>query len=532
MTAYQDSFAKDRLPPPGQWPELIHLEELGYPETLNCAGPLLDDAVSEGHGGRTVITTPEGSWTYAELQADANRIARVLTEDLGLISGNRVLLRGPNNYMMVACWFGVVKAGGIAVATMPLLRAPELKTILNKAEIRFALCDHRLLDELNQARPDSMLEHVLAFGNSDLEGQMVSKPAEFPTFPARQNDVCLIAFTSGTTGLPKAAAHFHRDMLTICKTYSAECLQPVSEDRFIGSPPLAFTFGLGGLVLFPMHARASTILLEQAGPDQLLEAIRRYEATAVFTSPTAYRFMLNHLDQSPLPSLRVGVSAGETLPQPTFDAWKEKTGMELLDGIGSTEMLHIFISSRPDRLRPGATGTPVPGYEAQVVDEEMNPVPPGKTGILAVRGPTGCTYLDDERQQKYVREGWNLTGDAYQVDEEGFFWFQARTDDMIISSGYNIAGPEVEAALMAHPSVAECAVIGVADEQRGQLVKAFVVLREEQEASAEKGSELQEFVKNTIAPYKYPRRIEFVSTLPKTETGKVQRFRLRQQESG
>ena len=531
MTAHVDTFARDHLPPKEQWPNFINLDRFEYPETLNCATPLLDNALSEGHGDRLAVIMSEGQWTYAELQTDANRIARVLTEDLGLVPGNRVLLRAPNNYKMLACWFGVIKSGGIAVATMPLLRATELRTIINKSQVRLALCDQRLLAELEAARADSCLERIVTFREAELEQMATTKPDTFTNVPTAQDDICLIAFTSGTTGQPKAAAHFHRDMLSMCRAYSETCLAPTPEDRFIGSPPLAFTFGLGGLALFPLYARGSAIFLEQPSPDKLLPAIQEHQATVLITSPTAYRFILGKLESTSLPSLRLCVSAGEPLPKPTYEEWKAKTGVEILDGIGTTELLHIFISSRLDAIKPGATGQVVPGYEAMVVDDDLKPVPPGTTGHLAVRGPTGCTYLDDERQQNYVRNGWNLTGDSYQMDEDGYFWFQARSDDMIISGGYNIAGPEVESTLMSHAAVAECAVIGVPDEQRGQLVKAFVLLRPGHEGGDALTKELQDFVKNTIAPYKYPRALEFVESLPKTETGKIQRFRLRQQEA-
>ena len=529
MTAHLDLFVQQHLPAQEELPDFINLENFDYPEILNCATPLLDDAVKEGYGSKEVVLMNEGSWTYSDLQKDSNQIARVLLEDLNMKPGNRVLLRAPNSYPMFAAWFGVIKAGGIAVSTMPLLRSMELNTIINKARVSIALCDTRLLEELEQARSDSCLEQLISFRDGDLEKKKNKKSVEFENLPTSRNDPCLIAFTSGTTGQPKAAVHTHQDMLTMCRGYSRTCLKPESDDRFIGSPPLAFTFGLGGIGLFPLDVRASTILVEQPSPDKLLEAATKHQATILVTSPTAYRFMLGTMADKIPKSLRKCVSAGETLPYPTFEEWKNLTGIEILDGIGSTEMLHIFISSREDALKPGSTGLPVPGYEAMVVDESMNPVPHGTTGQLAVRGPTGCTYLDDPRQQKYVRNGWNLTGDAYQMDEEGFFWFQARSDDMIISSGYNIAGPEVEAALMAHPSVSECAVVGIPDVERGSLVKSFVVLRDGSEENETMKQTLQDFVKKTIAPYKYPRSIEFRKSLPKTETGKIQRFRLREE---
>jgi len=528
-TAHLDTFARDNLPLRDQWPDLINLDRLGYPERLNCAAELLDRAVAEGDGDRRFLVTPGETWTYRELAGRANRIAHVLVRDLALQPGQRVLLHGPNNAMLVACWFGIVKAGGIVVATMPLLRARELAVIAEKARITHALFDHRHTLEIDETRAKAQsLMHVASFGGGDLEGRMARQPADFRAVETSAEDVCLIAFTSGTTGLPKGTMHFHRDVLAICDTCSQQVLRPVRDDLFIGSPPLAFTFGLGGLVLFPMRARAATILLEKAPPPELAKAIQRFGATISFTSPTGYRFMLDNLKDFDLRSLRQCVSAGETLPKPTSDAWFAKTGLRIIDGIGSTEMLHIFISAAGADIRPGATGKPIPLYEARVVDDEGRPVPHGTVGRLAVRGPTGCRYLADERQRKYVVDGWNVTGDAYLMDADGYFWFQARTDDMIISSGYNISGPEVEAVLLEHPAVKECAVVAAPDAMRGHIVKAFVVLREgAPPADAALVEDIQHFVKNLIAPYKYPRAVEFLAALPKTETGKIQRFKLR-----
>jgi 2-aminobenzoate-CoA ligase len=531
-TAHVDTFARDNLPPRAAWPDFINLERLGYGPRLNCAAELLDRAVDEGDGDRVVLRAPDLAWTYRELQARADRIAHVLSRDLGMVPGERVLLRGPNNPWMVACWFGVVKAGGIAVATMPLLRAPELEKILVKARVRLALCDGRLLDELERARARAPeLARVVDFNGGELERLMARHPPGFAPVYTAADDVCMIAFTSGTTGQPKGTTHFHRDVLAVCDTFSREVLKPTRDDLFLGSPPLAFTFGLGGLTLFPMRARAATALVEQVAPPDLLAAIERFRPSVLFTSPTAYRALLDlPADGHDLSSLRTCVSAGETLPRPTSDAWFERTGLRIIDGIGSTELLHIFISAAGDAIRPGATGLPVPGYEARVIGEDGAPVPPGTPGRLAVRGPTGCRYLDDPRQAEYVVDGWNVTGDTYLQDADGYFWFQARSDDMIVSAGYNIAGPAVEAALLGHDAVAECAVVASPDAKRGEIVKAFVVLREPERAGAELVAELQAYVKQAIAPYKYPRAVEFVESLPRTETGKVQRFRLRQRE--
>jgi 2-aminobenzoate-CoA ligase len=500
-TAHVDTFARDNLPPREAWPDFINLEQLGYGPRLNCAVELLDRAIDEGDGDRVVLRAPGLEWTYRELQAQADRIAHVLVSDLGMVTGERVLLRAPNNPWMVACWFGVVKAGGIAVGTMPLLRAPELEKIIDRAQVRLALCDSRLLDELETAKARMPgLERVVDFNSGDLERLMARHPAGFDPVYTAADDVCMIAFTSGTTGQPKGTMHFHRDVLAVCDTFSREVLKPGRDDLFMGSPPLAFTFGLGGLTLFPMRARAATALVEQVAPADLLAAVAQFQPTILFTSPTAYRAILDLLDDgTDISSLRQCISAGETLPKPTSDAWFERTGLRIVDGIGSTELLHIFISAAGDAVRPGATGVAVPGYEARVVDDDGVPVPPGTAGRLAVRGPTGCRYLDDPRQADYVVDGWNLTGDTYLQDADGYFWFQARSDDMIISAGYNIAGPEVEAALMAHEAVAECAVVASPDARRGEIVKAFVVLREPDRAGEAQAGELQAFVKQAIA---------------------------------
>lgn len=533
-SAHVDTFARDHLPPREQWPEFrFDRPELQFPAQLNCATELLDRRVAMGEGERLCVQGAGVRWTYAQLQAQANRIARVLVEDLGLVPGNRVLLRGANSPMLAACWFGVVKAGGIAVGSMPLLRAKELTQIVTKAEISHALCDARLAEELALARPACpTLAQVLHFHGDaadGLEARAAGKPDRFDDVATAADDTCLIAFTSGTTGQPKGTMHFHRDVMAACACWPVHVLRARPDDVFIGSPPLAFTFGLGGLLLFPLSIGASTVLLERATPDVLPAAIAQYRASVCFTAPTSYRAMAAQLAGHDLSSLRKCVSAGEALPAATRRLWKDATGIEMIDGIGSTELLHIFISHDEAHAKPGATGTAVPGYVACVLDEHGRPLPRGHVGRLAVKGPTGCRYLADPRQADYVQHGWNVTGDAYLVDEDGTFVYQARTDDMIISGGYNIAGPEVEGALMLHPKVAECGVIGVPDEERGQLVKAFVVLRPGHEPSDTLARELQDFVKKTIAPYKYPRAIVFRTSLPRTETGKLQRFKLKQE---
>ena len=531
-SAHIDTFARDNLPPIDQQPQfLFDLPELQFPEQLNCATELLDRHILEGNGSRICIRAPGLSWTYADLQDKANRIANVLVYDMGVVPGNRVLLHAPNNAMMVACWFAVIKVGAIAVATMPLLRAKELKPVIDKAQIRHALCDFHLATEVQSAAQQCPTLQTVRYFNDDsangLDAAMARHSPVFANANTASDDTCIIAFTSGTTGIPKATMHFHRDVMAVCACWPPHVLRATSEDVFMGSPPLAFTFGLGGLVLFPLSVGASTVLLEKAGPPQLLEAIQTFGATVLFTAPTSYRAMTPQGQALRKGTLRHCVSAGEALPVSTRTLWREATGIELIDGIGATELLHIFISADEEHAHPGATGKVVPGYQAQVVDDDGKPVPVGTVGKLAVRGPTGCRYLADERQTKYVRNGWNLTGDAYKMDADGYFIYQARTDDMIVSSGYNIAAPEVEEALMLHPAVAECAVIGSPDEERGQIVQAFVALRAGHASDDAMVKTLQDFVKSTIAPYKYPRAITFVNQLPRTQTGKLQRFMLR-----
>ena len=532
-SGHVDHFTRLNLPPAADWPEFTFtLPELRYPDRFNCAVELLDRWIERGHGERPCLISPTETWSYAALAERVNRIANVLTRDLGMVSGNRVLLRGPNSPMMVATYMAVIKAGGVVVATMPLLRAKEIAYPLVKAAIGLALCDHRLADEMEKARAAAPgLERIVYWGGGapDALEALMAKPGyeSFAACDTASDDVCLIGFTSGTTGEPKGTMHFHRDMLATCDSYGRHVLRADASDRFIGSPPLAFTFGLGGLVLFPLRIGASTILLEKASPDDLLTSIAMQRATVCFTAPTAYRAMLGKLAGRDVSSLRTCVSAGEALPKATYEAWRAATGIRIMDGIGATEMLHIFIGSPEHDIRPGATGRAVPGYEARILDDDGREVPPGTIGRLAVRGPTGCRYLADTRQTKYVQGGWNVTGDTYVMDADGYFWYQARSDDMIISAGYNIAGPEVEAALLAHPAVAECGVVGVADDERGQIVAAFVVPAAGAVADATLARQLQDHVKATIAPYKYPRAIEFVAELPKTQTGKLQRFELR-----
>jgi 2-aminobenzoate-CoA ligase len=525
-----DTFARDNLPPQDQWPEfLFTLPELQYPDRLNCVTEFVDRWVTSGQGDRIAIIAPNETLTYAQLAERINRIANVLTRDLGFVSGNRVLLRSANNPMMVAAYLAVMKAGGVTIATMPLLRAKELSYTVKKAKVKLALCDKKLGDEMEKTRalaPE--LERIVYWGGDELEALM-NKPGyeHFTACDTAVDDVCLIAFTSGTTGEPKGTMHFHRDMLAPCDSYGKYVLEASPDDRFIGSAPLAFTFGLGGHVLFPFRIGAATIQLERLTPDDLLPAIETYKATVVFTAPTAYRAVTPHVGKHDISSLRKCVSAGETLPKATFEAWKAATGLTILDGIGGTEMMHIFIGSPQAKVRGGSTGQPVPGYVAMVVDENFNEVQRGTIGRLAVKGPTGCRYLADARQTKYVQKGWNFPGDTYVQDADGYFWYQARSDDMIISSGYNIAGPEVEEVLLTHPAVAECGVVGAPDPERGHIVKAYVVLRDGHNGDAALTKTLQDFVKNTVAPYKYPRAVEYVARLPRTQTGKLQRFELR-----
>ena len=532
-TAHIDTFVRDHLPPREQWPrmEWSGVPEFGYPARVNCVSELLDTWIETGHGERVAFHHDGGAWTYRRLFETANRIAHVLGEELGLVPGGRVLLRAPNQPMLVACWFAVLKAGGVAVTTMPLLRPRELTEIIERAEVRLALTDTAVAADLETAlgaRADVRLLHFNSAAPDSLDTLMRARAPHFTNILTAADDPAIIAFTSGTTGRAKGTVHFHRDILSVTDTYGRQILRPQPDDIFIGSPPLSFTYALGGLVLFPMRFGASTALLEHASPPQLLEGIEKYHATVTVTSPTGYRAMLRQAGEFNLTSLRRCVSAGETLPAAVFNAWEKATGIRLMDGIGSTELLHVFIGCTAEEARPGSTGRVVPGYRAIVVDDLGAEVPRGIVGRLAVSGPTGCRYLGDlENQKKYVQQGWNLTGDAYLMDEDGYFWYQARTDDMIVSSGYNISGAEVENVLLTNPSVAECAVVGIPDEARGQLVKAFIVLAPGVAPSDALAKSLQDFVKSQLAPYKYPRAIQFVAMLPRTLTGKIQRFRLR-----
>jgi 2-aminobenzoate-CoA ligase len=534
-TAHIDTFTRDHLPPAEQWPEL-RLHGFDYPDYLNAAVELTDRMVEKGFGERTALIGNGRRRTYKELSVWTNKLAHALVDNYGIKPGNRVLIRSANNPAMVACWLAATKAGAVVVNTMPMLRAGELAKLVDKAEIALALCDTRLMDEMIACAKDSrFLSRVIGFDgtashDAELDRAALGKPASFAAVETGRDDVALLGFTSGTTGVPKATMHFHRDLLIIADGYAKEILRVTPDDIFVGSPPLAFTFGLGGLAIFPLRFGAAATLLENASPPNMIEIIQTHRATISFTAPTAYRAMLKAMDDgADLSSLRVAVSAGETLPGPVFEEWTEKTGKPILDGIGATEMLHIFISNRFEDMRPASTGKPVGGYEARIVDPDMREVPRGTVGRLAVRGPTGCRYMADDRQREYVRDGWNLTGDAFFQDADGYFHFAARTDDMIVTAGYNVAGPEVEAALLSHPDVAECAVIGAPDSERGQIVEAYVVLAGGVAADSAAVKRLQDHVKATIAPYKYPRSVKFVDSLPKTQTGKVQRFRLRKE---
>jgi len=533
-TSHVDTFARDNLPPRDQWPELLFdLPELHYPERLNCAVELLDRAIDKGWGERVALVGEGVRWTYAEALMKVNQVAHVLTEDMGLVPGNRVLLHGPNHPMLAVCWLAVAKAGLVAVTTMPMLRKKELSEIVERAQIRAALCDKRAAEELVKTQEQSpILEQIIFYMDNTpdgLEARMKGKPATFTAVDTAVEDTVLIAFTSGTTGSPKATMHFHRDVMAICDTFPKSVVKIQADDISLGSPPLGFTFGLGGILLFTLRVAGASVLIEKFTPDSFLQMIDKYRATITWTGPLFYRKCAELAGNYDLSSLRKCVSAGEALPAATRALWKEATGIEIIDGIGATEMLHIFISHTEEEARPGATGKPVPGYQACVLDDQGNPRPAGQVGRLAVKGPTGCRYLADDRQRVYAQGGWNVTGDSYLIDEEGYFRYQARNDDMIITSGYNVAGPEVESALLMHEAVGECAVVGAPDDERGTIIKAYVVLRGDYKGSDALAKALQDFVKETIAPYKYPRAIEFIADLPRTNTGKVQRYVLRQQ---
>ncbi len=538
-SAHVDTFARDNLPPDESWPDLLlDRPEYRYPELLNVGVELTDNMVAKGFGDHTALIGNGRRRTYKELTDWSNRLAHALVDTYGLKPGNRVLLRSGNNPAFVAAWLAATKAGAVVVNTMPMLRAGELAKIVDKAEIALALCDSRISDEIVACAKESrFLKNVVCFdGTSNHDAELdriaLGKPVRFDPVKTGRDDVALLGFTSGTTGEPKATMHFHRDLLMIADGYAREILSVTPDDVFVGSPPLAFTFGLGGLAIFPLRFGATATLLENASPANMIEIIETYKATICFTAPTAYRAMMAAMDKgADLSSLRIAVSAGETLPAPVFDEWTRKTGKPILDGIGATEMLHIFITNRVGDAHPGSTGRAVSGYEAKIVDDEMRDVPDGTVGRLAVRGPTGCRYLADTRQAAYVQDGWNITGDAFVRDKDGRFHFAARNDDMIVSAGYNIAGPEVEAALLAHADVAECAVIGVPDVDRGQIVEAHVVLRQGVIGDEACVKRLQDHVKAVIAPFKYPRSVRFTEALPKTQTGKIQRFRLKRSPS-
>jgi 2-aminobenzoate-CoA ligase len=538
-SGHVDSFTRDNLPNAQSLPKFLNPSETNYPRRLNCAQVLLDGALARGWGDKVALRNDDATCTYSQLAAQVNRIANVLTGQLKLKPGNRVLLRGGNTPMMAACWLAVTKSGMVAVATMPLLRSKELVQVIEKAKVQAALCDFKLADELQLAQQQTRgLKKILYFSgsagidiNQDLDHLAARQSTQFQACDTASDDVALIAFTSGTTGLPKGTMHFHRDVLAMSDLFPKHILKPSSHDLFCGTPPLAFTFGLGGMLAFPLRTGASTLLLEGLTPESLLLSIAKHRATICFTAPTFYRQMALLIQATPkrydLSSLKKCVSAGEALPLATRELWKQVMGIEMIDGIGATEMIHIFISAAPDEVKIGAVGKVVPGYQAKIMDGAMNEVPRGTVGRLAVRGPTGCRYLDDTRQSTYVQDGWNLTGDMFLQDKDGYFFYQARADDMIISAGYNIAGPEVESCLLEHEDVAECAVIGIPDPDRGQIVKAFIVLKPGVCASVDEIEILQTFVKNSVAPYKYPRAIEFVTSLPRTETGKLQRFKLK-----
>ena len=527
MKHYADNFAHEHIASPDLQPDYLFLDlpQFNRPEMLNCVDKLLDNHIKEGRGNNPCLRTFETTWTYQDLSEKANQIAHVLVDDFGLVSGNRVLIRSANNPMMVACWFAILKAGGIVVATMPLLRSKELTTIIDCAEITHALCDKTLQDEMNLVK-SSFLKRISFYDELETLAQL--KPKIVTNYHSKSDSIALIGFTSGTTGLPKMTSHYHKDILNICEAFPPYSLQPTQKDIFTGSPPLGFTFGLGGLVLFPMYFGASSFLIEKPTPEMLLQAIQEHKITICFTAPTAWRVITSKVSDFDISSLRKCISAGETLPLKIWQDWYEATGLKIIDGIGATEMLHIFISSDTENMKPGATGIAITGYEAKIINANGSEVAANESGRLVVRGITGCKYLNRiDKQKEYVENGWNVTGDIFRQDEDGYFWFVARGDDMIISSGYNIAAIEVESVLLTHEDILECAVVGLPDEERGMLVCAHIVLKEKSKATDNMKKHIQQWFKEVAAPYKYPRVIYFTEDLPKTETGKIQRFKLK-----
>lgn len=527
-SAYADTFCRDKLPTEYQWPTLrFELPELQYPEQVNCGAALLDDMVAANGPDQPCLITPDETWTYGDLLARANQVARVLTEDFSVITGQRVLLRGPNNPWLVACWFGALKAGCVVQTTMPLLRSFELAPLVELIQPALLLCDHRFAEELASAAASLPLVLYGGTGADDLTSRCAAKPTTFRNVDTAADDVALLAMTSGTTGPPKVAMHFHRDVLTIADTFGKYLLKARPTDLFAGTPPLGFAYGVSGLLSCPLRIGASVLLLERATPAEHADAIARFGATVLFTSPTAYKAILRADKAGALATIRRAVSAGEHLPKSVWEEFLEKTGVRIIDSIGSTEMLNFFVGAADDDIRPGSTGKAIPGYHAEVFGPDGRRLPDGMPGHLATLGPTGCRYLADPRQANYVQNGWNITGDTYTRDADGYFWYHGRSDDIIVSAGYNIAPAEIERALEQHPDVKECAVVGKPDPDRGMIVHAAVVLWDGSTGDAAKISELQTFMKQHIAPYKYPRSIEFVDALPRTTTGKVQRFRLR-----
>jgi 2-aminobenzoate-CoA ligase len=529
-STHTDTFARDNLPPESEWPVFsFGLPRLQWPDRFNCVEWLLDEALGQIDPGKPAILFRDEVWSYAELSEQTNRICHVLVEDLGIVPGNRVLLRGISSPTLFALWLAVIKVGAIAVCTMPLLRSRELREIAQKAQIRLAICQDELVGELEPLLGNSTLDRLVAYGKqaTELERLARGKSNRFAAVPTSQDDVCLLAFTSGTTGKPKATMHFHRDVAAMCETFAAHMLAANADAIFTGTPPIAFTFGLGAVLVFPLYFRAATAIAEASTPAALGEAIQRFRATHVFTSPTAYKALASRFEEFDLSGMKVCVAAGEALSESISNLWHERSGIRIVDGIGGTEMMHIFMSAATDSIRPGSTGKPVPGYEVELFDDQLQPIQGPATGRLGVRGPTGCRYLSDSRQHDFVKNGWNMTGDLYRRDTEGYYWYVSRADDMIVSGGYNIAGPEIEAALCEHPAVQECAVIGWPDGERGQIVKAFVVVKPGVQTGPELVQVLQEHVKRTLAPYKYPRAVQFVDSLPKTASGKLQRSALR-----
>jgi benzoate-CoA ligase len=511
--------------------------EIVIPDRFNATAYFVDRIVEEGHGARTAILCGDQAISYQEVLAEVNRAGNALLE-LGVEIENRVALLLLDCPEFAYAFFGAIKIGAVPVPINTLLKPQDYGYLLRDSRARALIVSAELLSSVESILPTlERMRHVVVVGEAARYASFAQllqrQAADLEAADTCKDDVAFWLYTSGTTGMSRAAVHLQHDMVYCSRLYADSILNIGPEDRTFSIAKLYFAYGLGNALYCPFAVGASTVFFPgRPMPEAVFTTVKRYRPTLFFGVPTAYAAMLHAAEQgaeADFSSVRLCVSAGEPLPAGLYRRWLDRFGVEILDGIGSTEVLHIFLSNRPGSVRPGSSGLPVPGYEAQIVDDDGATVGPGEIGNLMVRGDSTCAYYwnKHDASRRQIAGEWIRTGDKYHTDEDGYFWYDGRSDDMLKAGGIWVSPTEVEGVIVEHPAVLECAVVGAEDEERLVKPKAYVVLKDGAQAADGLVLEIQELVKGRLAPYKYPRWIEFVDDLPKTATGKIQRYKLR-----